>query len=308
MLHALRLRRTKLKVTKQRYCKLLSVVGRSHNPLSAYEIMNDLNPLRKLSPPRHAYRMVMSLSGVETIVNGGKRYRYRGGPKYLNITLKPKNLNRIVELEKERNKDFHQILDRNLGNRILSSYGPLSYEDEQAIDEVEKICSVTGNYRYSLSIRGLLLLLYGESRSKITEGKKERIRKVLDSPATLDVAPFLLDWRDFEQAGFDVTKTLENIAEQHNYYITDEKTDNESLLLKVTERYLNEVSGYFYLYETVGILADKVRRRNKEYFRKYIELDIPNRLVKYRARMLNIKRELLSRELALVDQHINDTQ
>jgi hypothetical protein len=159
-----------------------------------------------------------------------------------------------------------------------------------------------------LSIRGLLLFLYDESRSKITKGKEEKIREVLGAPATLDVAPFLLNWKDFEQAGFKVVKILENLSQELFYYIIDEKTGNDSLLLKAMQRYSNEVSGYFYLYETLGILADKVKRRNQEYFRKYIELNIPNKMPEYHRKMLKIQKILLSKELALMEERLEELQ
>jgi hypothetical protein len=303
MLRAQPMRDTRLKVTKHKYCKILSIVGKD-GPLSAYEIMNRIRPPHKPTPPRYVYRMIMSLSGQEKVTEGGNRYRIWSRPKYLDTTLKPKILYRISELEKKRNKDFRQIIERHFGNRPLSSYAPLSYEDEIAIDEVEKMCSEVRNYRYSLSIRGLLLLLYCETQTKITLGKKERIREVLDSSNTVDVAPFLLYWNDFEQAGFDVINTLENLANENLYFITDEKTDDDFLLLAVTQRYSNEVSGYFYLYDTLGIIADKVKRRNQGYFRKYIELNIPNKMIEYRRKMLSIQKKLLSNEIALVEQRL----
>jgi hypothetical protein len=136
--------------------------------------------------------------------------------------------------------------------------------------------------------------------------KKSATRNI--PPLCIHLHPFLLDWKDFEQAGFNVTKTLENIAEDEFYYFIDEKTGNDSLLLKVIERYSNEVSGYFYLYERLGILADRVKRRNQEYFRKYIELDIPNKLVEYRIKMLNVQKNLLSKKLDLVEKHMGDLQ
>jgi hypothetical protein len=301
------LRDTNLKVTKKSYLKLLSVVAKN-SPMSAYEIMNALNPTHKPTPPRHVYRMVKKLSGQETTVHEGKRYHTWDGPKYLDTTLKTKNFNRIAKLEKERNRDFHQIVELYLGNRVSSSYSPVSYEDEQVIDEIKKICSNPGNYRYSLNIRGLLLFSYGESRTKIKIGKKERMGEVLDAPVTLDVAPFLLNWRDFEQAGFNVIKTLERLSEELFHYIIDEKTENDSLLLKAMQRYLNEVLGHFYLYYSLGILADKIKRRNQEYFRKYIGLNIPNRLTEYHRKMLNFQKILLSKELTLIEQRLEGLQ
>ena len=307
MAAAHRLRDTNLKVTKKSYSKLLSVVAKN-SPMSAYEIMNALNPMHKPTPPRHVYRMVKKLSGQETIVHKGKRYLIWGGPRYLYTNLKTKNLNRIDELEKERNRDFHQIVQSYVGYEVFSSYSPVSYEDEQAMDEIKKMCSDPGNYRYSLSIRGLLLLSYGESRTKIKVGKKERMGEVLDAPATLDAAPFLLNWKDFEQAGFKVVKTLEKLSEELFHYIIDEKTENDSLLLKTIERYTNEVLGHFYLYHRLGILADKLKRRNQGYFRKYIGLNIPNKLTEYHRKMLNFQKILLSKELTLVEQRLEGLQ
>lgn len=276
--------------------------------MSAYEIMNALNPTHKPTPPRHVYRMVKKLSGQETIVHKGKRYRIWGEPKYLDTTLKTKNFIRIDELEKERNRDFHQIVKLYLGCRVSSSYSPVSYEDEQVVDEIKKICSNPGNYRYSLNIRGLLLLWYGESRTKIKVGKKERMEEVLDAPATLDVAPFLLNWKDFEQTGFKVVKTLEKLSEELFHYIIDEKTENDSLLLKAIERYTNEVLAHFYLYHRLGILADKLKRRNQEYFRKYIGLNIPNKLTEYHRKMLIFQKILLSKEVTLMEQRLEGLQ
>jgi hypothetical protein len=305
MVPAYRLRDTNLKVTKKSYSKLLSVVARN-GPMSAYEIMNALNPMHKPTPPRHVYRMVKKLSGQETIE--GKRYPIWGGPKYLDTNLKTKNLNRIDELEKERKRDFHQIVKLCLGYGVFSSYSPVSYEDEQAMDEIKKMCSDPGNYRYSLSIRGLLLLSYDEPGTKIKAGKKERMGEVLESPATLDVAPFLLNWKDFEQAGFKVVNTLEKLSQELFHYIVDEKTENDSLLLKAMQRYSNEVLGHFYLYHRLGILADKIKKRNQEFFREYIELNIPNKLTEYHRKMLNFQKILLSKELTLIEQRLEGLQ
>lgn len=269
--------------------------------MSSYEIMRQFNTPNSSTPRRHVYRMIRSLSGQVAI---GKRHYIRSRPSYFTITLKPKCLERLVKLETERNKDFHQILDRNIGKTLSSSFAQVTYEDQQAIDEVEKMCSDSGNHRYHLNIRGLLLFLYIESQSKIHAGRKGKIKEVIENPIIKAVAPFLSYWNDFEQAGFDTIKTLETIANELRNYVVDEKIEDDYLLLKFTERYSNEISGYFYLYDLLGILADRVKRRNPEHFRKYIELDIPNKLVEYRLRMLITQKELLSKELARIEQHI----
>jgi hypothetical protein len=175
----------------------------------------------------------------------------------------------------------------------------MTEEVENAKDEVEKMCFDTGNHRYSLNIRGFLLLFYCELYTDITAGKKARVREVLKNPIIKGLAPFLLYCEDFQKMGFDVVRTLEQVSDGLRDYILDPEVGKDLLLLRSTEKYAYQVSKHFYLYENFGFLAD----RNIS-SRKYRQLDITNKLSQYRLKMWNIQKELLSKELVVVEQRI----
>lgn len=306
MTQAQEYRNTKLKVTKGQYTRLLSVVGKSRRALSTYEIMKGLNRLDRSAPPRYTYRMIKTLAGDETFE--GKRQSTRSRQNYLDITLKQKCLDRVTELEKARDKSFHRVVDYFLGMRDIIFDAPVTDDDERAKDEIAKMCFRTGNRRYSLNIRGFLLLIYCESKSEISVGKRRRVREIIENPIIKDLAPFLLFWEHFEKAGFDAVKKLGYIAQELYYYILDPETGMDFLILKVTERYFNEVLGFFSLFYKLGILKARRERLHQEHYKKYFELDIPSKLVEYRLRMLNLQKELLSKELDRVETCINSIQ
>ena len=75
------------------------------------------------------------------------------------------------------------------------------------------------NLVYVLNFKGLLLFLLNLSRSGL---KKSLIRKqisdVISNPKTIEIAPFLKYWDDFEKAGFDVFSSLKEIATELEHH------------------------------------------------------------------------------------------
>lgn len=109
------------------------------------------------------------------------------------------------------------------------------------------------NLLYVLNFRGFLLFLLNLSRSGL---KKSLIRKqiiqVLSNPRTIEIAPFLKYWDDFEKAGFDVISSLREIAVEleshHEENTTALSSGNRTYLLRrATEIYFIKMTNYFFL-------------------------------------------------------------
>jgi hypothetical protein len=109
------------------------------------------------------------------------------------------------------------------------------------------------NLVYVLNFRGFLLFLLNLSRSGL---KKSLIRKqmsqVLSNPKTVEIAPFLTYWDDFEKAGFDVFSTLKEIAAELERHHEENTTGLSSgnlmyLLRRATEIYFIKMTNYFFL-------------------------------------------------------------
>lgn len=68
---------------------------------------------------------------------------------------------------------------------------------------------------------------------------------MISNPIVLEMAPFLKDWKEFEDAGFDVMGTLKEVAVELESYLGDEE-DTDHI--------------------TVGSIARLVRRATEIYF------------------------------------------
>ena len=244
----------------------------------------EFDPSKK-SKKGHVYRMIRSLSAEDR----------RSSVKFLDIKLKEKCMKRISELEKRDGVDYHQIPDL-----ILGDGQPTFFPDQnvQASSEIEKMCWKTGNCRSVLNLRGFLLFVNGESNSTV-HGSKDRIRKVMLSPITIDYAPFLMYWQDFEEMGFDAIVILESLVTGFGEsVILDRSISTNSLLLILTERYYEKVTRHFDLHEEF-ILIDPSSR---EQLKKYCGLQISIKLREYRLTMLKLMKRLLSERVAVVDR------
>lgn len=109
------------------------------------------------------------------------------------------------------------------------------------------------NLLYRLNFRGFLLYLYNIS---ILGTKKSIARKwtyeVLSNPRILDLAPFLKYWDDFTEAGFNVLRTLEEIAVELQNHHEDNTTGLSSnnqiyLVRRATEIYFIRITNFFFL-------------------------------------------------------------
>jgi hypothetical protein len=281
-------RDTAQKVTKSNYHRVLSIVGRSRDPISKHKIerafAKESDPNKK-SKKAHVYRMIRSLSAEDR----------RCLVKFLDIKLKDKCMRRISELEKRDGVDYHQIPDLILGD-IQTTFFP--DQNAQAVSEIEKMCWNTRNWRYLLNLRGFLLFVNGESRSTV-HGSKDRIRKVMLSPITMDHSPFLMYWQDFEEMDFDAIGVLKSLVTDFGEsVIFDRSISTENLLLRLTERYYEKVTRHFDFLEEF-ILIDP---SNREQLKKYSELQISGKLREYRLTMLKLLKRLLSEQVAIVDR------
>jgi hypothetical protein len=284
-------RDTTKKVTKPKYCRLLSIIGRSNDPMSKHEIerafTKESDPSQK-SKKGHVYRMIRSLSAEDR----------RSSVKFLDIQLKEKCLKRISKLGDEHNEDFFQIPEVFISKSRISSYfESITGQKQQAIDEVKEMCRETRNYRYILNFRGFLLLLKGESKSTIYDSR-DRIRKVILNPSIIDRVPFLMYWQDFEEMDFDAIDTLEGLVKDLESAILDPTINPKYLLLRITERYYEKVTRHFDFLEEF-ILIDW---RHRKQLKKYDELQISKKIRKYRLTMLKMLKRLLLEQVAIVDR------
>jgi hypothetical protein len=265
---------------------VLSIVGRSRDPISKHGIerafAKESDPNKKLKKA-HVYRMIRSLSAEDR----------RCLVKFLDIKLKDKCMRRISELEKRDGVDYHQIPDLILGDRQTTFFPD---QNAQAISEIEKMCWAR-NRRYVLNLRGFLLFVNGESKSTV-HGSKDRIRKVMLSPITIEYAPFLMYWQDFEEMEFDAIGVLESLVTGFGESVIDPSINTDSLLLTLAERYYEKVTRHFDLYEEF-ILNNP---SNREQLKKYSELQISMKQREYRLTMLKLLKKLLSERVAVVDR------
>ena len=109
------------------------------------------------------------------------------------------------------------------------------------------------NLVYVLNFRGFLLFLLNISRSGLKKSQiRKQISKVLSNPRTVEIAPFLKYWDDFEKAGFDVFSSLKEIAAELEHHHEENTTGLSSenliyLLRRATEIYFIRMTNYFFL-------------------------------------------------------------
>ena len=109
------------------------------------------------------------------------------------------------------------------------------------------------NLVYALNFRGFLLFLLNLSRSGLKKSQiRKQISQVLSNPKTVEIAPFLKYWDDFEKAGFDVFSSLKEIAVELEHHHEENTTGLSSgnlmyLLRRATEIYFIKMTNYFFL-------------------------------------------------------------
>jgi hypothetical protein len=240
--------------------------------------------------------MIRSLSGEDNYHAEGLQDTL----KFLNITLKEKCLERIRELELKYNEKLDYNSENiNEGSGIRWASFDLTDEKEKAISEIVSLWDNTENRRYSLNIRGLILFIYGESRSKV-QGKTARIREVIQNPAVIDNLSFLKYWQDFQEVGFDVYKELELLAKELEGDILDPNVSNYRIMLKVIDRYYISITTYFRSLEYGNMLNPN---KYWERFKKAVELQIWTRKLKeFSLPLLQTQKELLNEQIATIDR------
>jgi hypothetical protein len=119
------------------------------------------------------------------------------------------------------------------------------------------------------------------------------------SPNIIDHAPFLMYWQDFEEMEFDAISVLKGLVKGFGEnVILDPIIDTNNLLLRVTERYYNEVSKYFDSFEELIFIDPRCR----EQLKKYNKLQISKKIKEYRLTMLKMLKKLLSDQVTIVDR------
>lgn len=287
-------RDTKLKVTKSEYGRVLSIIGCSRNPLSKYEIEEKFAKEKRKLKQRHVYRMVRSLSGEDDQNIKG----HEDPLMFLEITLKEKCLTRIHELELiYREKLDYNSESINEGKGIRGIWLDFTDEKKEAIREIDKLWEITENRRYTLNIRGLMLFILCESRSKVI-GKQRRVKRVIQNPTIIDRLPFLKYWEEFLEVGFDVFEELEILAKEFQRDILDSNISNSRLMYKVVERYYISINGYLRHLEYGRMLNPE---KWHERFKLGVELQIWKKLKELSLSLLGMQKELMNEQIAYLN-------
>lgn len=192
---------------------------------------------------------------------------HRSG-KHIIYYYKPKNSSTV-----STNVDY-------LDATAVSENGAI--ESEYFSDNGLEYSNETRNLRYKINFMGLLLFLF--NLSTLVRKKKqarEYIYEVISNPEVLEMARFLRYWRDFEDAGFDVPKSLMEIAAELKNYLAEETayitvTNMARLIRRATEAYfirinrfffwkIDEIGGFSYIYAQQKGSLKEIRRKANEY-------------------------------------------
>ena len=163
------------------------------------------------------------------------------------------------------------------------------------------------NLVYVLNFRGFLLFLLNLSRSGLKKSLiRTQVSQVLSNPKTIEMAPFLKYWDDFEKAGFDVFSSLKEIAIELEHHHEENTTGLSSgnlmyLLRRATEIYFIKMTNYFFLTTDESSLFSHYYGQKKE----FAELqEIQRKTDEYRLFILGLLKRWYSDELKAVDDLI----
>jgi len=212
-------------LNREDYVKVLWAVGSSAKPLNRYQIRE------KVNGDNYVYEIVTNLCP-----SGFKKNYYKNDADFL-TTQYSDNINELIA---KSGKEA----------RIASLEIPQLFpHTRNVIDDVK-------NWRLALNFRGLLLFFSASSKLLINREFRratinKRIYDVLSNQRTTEIAPFLWNWKQFEEIGFDVIRAslflgeeLESQLDSRIWYLD---FDSETYLLKrATEIYFNRVLAYLY--------------------------------------------------------------
>ena len=163
------------------------------------------------------------------------------------------------------------------------------------------------NLVYVLNFRGFLLFLLNISRSGLKKSQiRKQISQVLSNPRTVEIAPFLKYWDDFEKAGFDVFSSLKEIAAELEHHHEENTTGLSSenliyLLRRATEIYFIRMTNYFFLRTDESSLFSHYYGQKKG----FAELqEVQRKTDEYRLSILRLLKSWYSDDLKAVDDLI----
>lgn len=163
------------------------------------------------------------------------------------------------------------------------------------------------NLVYVLNFRGFLLFLLNLSRSGLKKSLiRRQISQVLSNLKTVEIAPFLKYWDDFEKAGFDVFSSLKEIAVELEHHHEENTTGLSSgnlmyLLMRATEIYFIKMTNYFFLTTEESSLFSHYYGQKKG----FAELqEIQRKTDEYRLFILGLLKRWYSNDLKAVDDLI----
>src|SRR6476620_8096419 len=163
------------------------------------------------------------------------------------------------------------------------------------------------NLVYVLNFRGFLLFLLNLSRSGLKKSLiRRQISQVLSNPRTIEIAPFLKYWDDFEKAGFDVFSSLKEISVELESHHEENTTGLSSsnlmyLLMRATEIYFIKMTNYFFLTTEESSLFSHYYGQKKG----FAELqEIQRKTNEYRLFILGLLKRWYSNDLKAVDDLI----
>jgi hypothetical protein len=219
---------------------ILLTVGTSSKPLDSGEIAMKIrkNEDKKMSNEYKSIKKLCTIKEQNSLA-----------PGYLKAVFDDRNtLNFLSERRKEYDTTAKEL------DKAEEKYKKSEINKDQIKAIEDKFTDIEKRYfktinrytKYILSFRGLLLYIYNEYNNKKLRSDKRRVRQVISNPLVTNQAPFLTDYKTFENHGLDVIELLKKISEElySQLHITAE--NDNYLLRRATERYFVYVENYFY--------------------------------------------------------------
>lgn len=164
--------------------------------------------------------------------------------------------------------------------------------------EISSVMLERSNWEFTLNLRGLLLYLL-----EISSKKERRVREVLRNLSSKydKIFPFLLNWENFEKAGFAVLDVLLRISREYAAFLNHPAWTDDYLLREITKRYYKELSGYF-RFKDKKLIVKEIDSNAPQVSSEKIDSETLLNLNKYRRQILGLIKKWLEQELENVNK------
>ena len=169
--------------------------------------------------------------------------------RLLNVSLNVKTQNEVDRIKKEQSEENPELTDLDL----------------DFLPEVISIRKNTKNWLYSLNLRGLIYYINYNNNNN-----NQKILEILTNPILLKHALFLYNCQFFKEIGFPLEATMINISRDYSNVRYSKYYDDSKLNQSITDRYLDEISNYFGLYESKFALKKDIDPAISAKFKEYL--------------------------------------